>query len=111
MNFKKRLSYYFFGLLIGGVIVYFITSQKNTEFNYFPSARVIGDIKKKEWLFDKSFTDINMNNVINNININFSKSKIGIDSFNSYYLENKNFHFIAKTCTQNVYFSNFTSSN
>ena len=111
MNFKKRLSYYFFGLLIGGVIVYFITSQKNTEFNYFPSDRVIGDIKKKEWLFDKSFTDINMNNVINNININFSKSKIGIDSCNSYYLENKNFYFIAKNCTKKVYFSDFTSSN
>ena len=111
MNFKKRLSYYFFGLLIGGVIVYFITSQKKTEFNYFPSDRVIGDIKKKEWFFDKSFTDINMNDLINNININFSKSKIGIDSCNSYYLENKNFHFIAKNCTKNVYFSEFTSSN
>ena len=46
-----------------------------------------------------------MNNVINNININFSKSKIGIDSCNSYYLENKNFHFIAKNCTKKVYFS------
>ena len=111
MNFKKRLSYYFFGLLIGGVIVYFITSQKNTEFNYFPSDRVIGDIKKKEWFFDKSFTDINMNDIINNININFSKSKIGIDSCNSYFLENKSFHFIAKNCTKRVYFSDFTSSN
>tara|TARA_X000000950_G_scaffold132805_1_gene165465 strand:+ start:763 stop:912 length:150 start_codon:yes stop_codon:yes gene_type:complete len=44
MNFKKRLSYYFFGLLIGGLIVFFITSQKNTKFNYFPSERVLGDI-------------------------------------------------------------------
>ena len=52
-----------------------------------------------------------MNDVINNININFSKSKIGIDSCNSYYLENKNFHFIAKNCTKKVYFSDFTSSN
>jgi len=111
MNFKNRLSYYFFGLLIGGVIVYFITSQKNTEFNYFPSERVIGDIKKKEWFFDKSFIDINMNDVINNINVNFSKSKIGIDSCNSYYLENKKFNFIAKNCTKKVYFSDFTSSN
>ena len=55
MNFKKRLSYYFFGLLIGGVIVYFITSQKNTEFNYLPNQRVLNDLKKKKWSFDKSF--------------------------------------------------------
>ena len=110
MGFSKRLSYYFFGLLIGSVIVYFITSQKNTEFNYFPSDRVIGDIKKKEWVFDESFVDISKNDIINNFNINFSKSDIGIDSCNSYYLENKNFHFIAKNCTKKVYFLDFTPS-
>ena len=57
MTFKKRVTYYLFGLFIGLFIVYFITSQKKTEFNYLPSKRVIADIKKKPWLYDSTFTD------------------------------------------------------
>ena len=55
MTFNKRISYYLFGLLIGLFIVYFITSQKKTEFNYLPSKRVIADFKKKPWHYDNTF--------------------------------------------------------
>ena len=55
MKLYKRITYYFFGVLIGSMIVYFITSQKKTTFNYFPQERVIGDLKKKELVFDSSF--------------------------------------------------------
>ena len=52
MKFKKRLIYYFFGFLLGLMITIFIIQQKDTEFNYLPNDRVLGDFKKKEWHFD-----------------------------------------------------------
>ena len=47
MKFKKRLIYYFFGFLLGLMITIFIIQQKDTEFNYLPNDRVLGDFKKK----------------------------------------------------------------
>ena len=47
MKLYKRIIYYFFGVLIGSMIVYFITSQKKSTFNYFPQERVLGDFKKR----------------------------------------------------------------
>ena len=54
MKLYKRIIYYFFGVLLGSVIVYFITSQKKTTFNYLPQERVLGDFKKKELIFEKN---------------------------------------------------------
>jgi hypothetical protein len=57
MKLYKRIIYYFFGVLLGSTIVYFITSQKKTVFNYLPQERVIGDFKKKELIFDSTFKE------------------------------------------------------
>ncbi len=47
MKFKKRLIYYLFGFIIGLMITIFIIQQKDSEFNYLPNDRVLGDFKKK----------------------------------------------------------------
>ena len=48
MSFSKRVKYYIFGLMIGLAVVYFITSKKNTEFNYLPTKRVINDLNQRD---------------------------------------------------------------
>lgn len=112
MNFNKRLSYYFFGLFIGIGIVYFINSQKKTEFNYLPTKRVLGDFKKKTIFYDNTFTDFSKENLLNDIDIDFSKSTTNKDSCNLYHIIKKNkYQFIAKNCRSKVYFSNLISTN
>ena len=111
MSFNKRISYYIFGLLIGLAVVYFITSKKNTEFNYLPTKRVINDLKKKKWVFDETFTNIKKDSFLFDIEINFSESLINVDTCNIYQLyRGKKIKFQARNCTKKVYFSNFSSS-
>ena len=112
MKLYKRIIYYFFGVLLGSVIVYFITSQKKTIFNYLPQERVLGDFKKKEIVFDSTFNQNLKNNFFDNeLVVIFSKSIIGKDSCNTYHVEIENSgYFNAKNCIKKVYLSGFTSS-
>ena len=72
MKFKKRLIYYLFGFIIGLMITIFIIQQKETEFNYLPNDRVLGDFKKKEWQFDYSFSSYDTINILKNDKKNIS---------------------------------------
>jgi len=112
MKLYKRIIYYFFGVLIGSMIVYFITSQKKTTFNYFPQGRVIGDLKKKELVFDSSFNQDLKNNFFDNeLEIIFPKSTIGKDSCNTYHIKIENSgYFDAKNCIKKVYLTGFSSA-
>ena len=111
MTFNKRISYYLFGLMIGLFIVYFITSQKKTEFNYLPSKRVIADFKKKPWHYDNTFPNQIKKNILEEVDINFSKSILNKDSCNVYHLIKKNkYRFTVRNCTKKVFFSNLISA-
>ena len=107
MTFKRRITYYLFGLLIGLFVVYFITSQKKTKFNYLPSKRVMADIKKKSWLYDTTFPDQVKKNILEEVDINFSKSIVNKDSCNIYHLIKRNkYRFTVRNCKSKVFFSN-----
>lgn len=114
MSFNKRLTYYFFGLLIGCLITYFIVNQKNTEFNYLPNKRVISDFKKKKWEFDNSFINYDTINITNNSKILFSESIINKDTCNNYKLQkklnSKLYTFKAINCDEKVYFEDLNLS-
>ena len=112
MKFKKRLIYYFFGFLLGLMITIFIIQQKDSEFNYLPNDRVLGDFKKKELIFDSTFNQSLKNNFFDNeLEIIFSKSIIGKDSCNTYHVKIENSgNFNAKNCIEKVYLTGFTSS-
>ena len=114
MSFNKRLTYYFFGLLIGCLITYFIVNQKNTEFNYLPNKRVISDFKKKKWEFDNSFINYDTVNIITSSKILFSESIINKETCNNYKLQkklnSKLYTFKAINCDEKVYFEDLNLS-
>ena len=86
--------------------------KKKTEFNYLPTKRVLGDFKKKTIFYDNTFKDFNKENLLNDIDIDFSKSTTNKDSCNLYHIIKKNkYQFIAKNCRSKVYFSNLISTN
>ena len=107
MNFNKRLRLYMFGFIFGCLFVLFIYNRKDSEFNYLPNDRVIGDFKKKNIYFDTM-------KLLSNSKVIFSKSIINKNDCNNYFLEteiNKVQHsFIAISCTKEVRFKNLTIS-
>ena len=114
MNFKKRLRLYMFGFIFGCLFVLFIYNRKDSEFNYLPNDRVIGDFKKKNIYFDNSFYGLDTMKLLSNSKVIFSKSIINENDCNDYFLEteiNKVQHsFIAISCTKEVRFKNLTIS-
>ena len=90
MNFTNRLIYFIFGFSIGLIFLFFFFDRKNTSFNYLPSSRVKNNLLLKKINFGEYSKDSALiKNIIRNGKINFSKSKIGSDSCNIYYITNK----------------------
>ena len=91
MNFTNRLIYFIFGFSIGLIFLFFFFDKKNTSFNYLPSSRVKNNLLTKEINFKEHLNDSSLIiNILKNGKINFSKSKIGSDSCNIYFIFNKN---------------------
>ncbi len=90
MNFTNRLIYFIFGFCIGLIFLFFFFDRKNTSFNYLPSSRVKNNLLSKKINFGEYSKDSALiKNIIRNGKINFSKSKIGSDSCNIYFITNK----------------------
>ena len=92
---------------------YFV-SKKDTKFNYLPNDRVIGDFKKKNISFDSSFYGLDTITILNNSNINFSKSIINNNDCNNYFVETIiskiKYNFTAISCDDEVKFENLITS-
>jgi hypothetical protein len=105
MSFIRRLGYYLGGFSLGLVFLFFFLSGKKTQCNYGPQARVINDISGKIWRFVESDSmNVNKSIFLKKVNIDFSKSQIGIGDCNTYYLENHLGAYNAKNCDSIVYF-------
>ena len=104
-----------FGFIFGCLFVMFIYNRKDSEFNYLPNDRVIGDFKKKTIYFDNSFYGLDTMKLLNSSKVIFSKSIINKNDCNNYFLEtaiNKVQHnFIAISCTKEVRFKDLVISS
>ena len=54
MKFTQRLAYYLFGLLIGGMFLFYFFGEKKTEFCYLPNCRVLKDLRSKPVTYSKT---------------------------------------------------------
>ena len=114
MKLSSRLIYFMGGFLIGICILIFIWDKKNTKFPYMPDARVINDVNSKNVHYSNKLhtafakniiTASQIQDILKNGNVNFSKSNTKIDTCKVYYLESKKKSFIVKNCDKNAYFS------
>lgn len=51
MKFSYRLTFYFFGFLVGCIMVFFVMNKKNTRCSYFPNDRVLKNISSKPFYY------------------------------------------------------------
>ncbi|MDG1682392.1 MAG: hypothetical protein P8H49_04480 [Flavobacteriaceae bacterium] len=115
MKLSNRLIYFMGGFLIGILILTFIWDKKNTKFPYLPDARVLNDVNSKNVhysqklhsAFAKNIITANqVQDILKNGDVNFSKSNTKLDSCNVYVIEKiiktKNYSVILENCAKEV---------
>ena len=106
MSFLKRLSYYLGGFSVGIILLLIFLSGKKTRCTYSPDARVINDFSKKEWVFKTPTNDsIDRSQFLNGGDIDFSESRVGLDSCNVYLLRLPHEVYDVQNCDSIAYFS------
>ena len=115
MKLSNRLIYFIGGFLIGILILTFIWDKKNTKFPYLPDARVLNDVNSKNVhysqklhsAFAKNIITANqVQDILKNGDVNFSKSNTKLDSCNVYVIEKniktKNYSVSLENCAKEV---------
>ena len=94
MKILYRLGYYLGGFSVGLILLAFIFSGKKTSCNYSPSARVKDNLLQKEIRIPSDLqnqfpqlSDSIIRNLIDQGEINFSKSDTKRDSCRLYFIE------------------------
>ncbi|MCK5907048.1 MAG: hypothetical protein KAG37_05620 [Flavobacteriales bacterium] len=108
MEFAKRVVWYLFGALIGVIFVYsWFGNRTDISCNYFPDARVKGDIQKKTINYDietltmlssSGLDSTNISDLIIDGDVVFKKSNTKLDSCKIYFIENKNMNAVFENC-------------
>ena len=115
MKLSSRLIYFMGGFLIGICILIFIWDKKNTKFPYMPDARVINDVNSKNVHYSNKLhtafakniiTESQIQDILKNGNVNFSKSNTKLDSCKIYVIEKKlstkNYSISLENCNNEV---------
>lgn len=99
MKFSQRLAYYLFGLLIGGLFLFFFFGEKKTEFCYLPNCRVLKDLRSKPVTFSKTVeakfqegwvTNDDIHKSFKYGDVNFSESNIDFEKGKLYVILGRN---------------------
>lgn len=99
MQLLKRFGYYAIGLGFGAIIVLFIWKGKDVSFDYGMDARTLKTIRIKKRLFSDKAKQVmvstaidsaTISTILNNGDVNFSKSKPRIKPCPEYFITGKN---------------------
>ncbi|MDO6744011.1 DUF4258 domain-containing protein [Tenacibaculum soleae] len=98
MQLLKRFGYYAIGLGFGAIIVLFIWKGKDVSFDYGMDARTLKTIRIKKRLFSDKAKQVmvstaidsaTISTILNNGDVNFSKSKPRIKPCPEYFITGK----------------------
>ena len=88
MTLLQRVGYYLGGFAIGLVILSFFLSGKKTSCSYGLDARTLKNIRSKKMDYGNSGLDsISLSGILDNADVDFSKSNTKLDSCKTYWIE------------------------
>ncbi len=99
MNFTYRLSYYFFGFIVGCCFLFFVLNKKNTRCSYFPNDRVLNTLRTKPFIYSdiaskklaEDWLDtIDIKNTLQYGDVDFDRSNVKIPKGKLYTIVGKN---------------------
>ena len=98
MKFSQRFAYYLVGLVIGLFFVGIVFSGKDTRCNYFPNARVLNNLRNKQFHYSEKASHIltekwvdtaDIKNSLKFGDVDFDKSNIEFKKGKLYVIEGK----------------------
>lgn len=108
MEFAKRLLWYLTGALFGIILVFsWFGSRTDISCNYFPDARVKGDLLKKTINYDSTTISLihklgvdtsSISKLLVDGDVIFSKSDTKLDSCKTYFIQNDELDAIFENC-------------
>ena len=118
MHIFQRIGYYLGGFSAGLVLLFFIFNGKRTQCNYGPQARVLNDLRKKEWRTNLNLPSflkldsLGVEKILAPSHVDFRASDTKRDScklyaLNSHYNENK-YQLLVENCKGSVFVQSFT---
>ena len=96
MSLFKRFLYYFAGVAIGVVILYFFLGKKSASFDYGPNARTLKNIRSKDRIINpnvvlelqnKGLDTASISKILKDGDVLFSESNTELDSCKIYVVE------------------------
>lgn len=111
MDLLKRFGYYFVGLSLGMIAVFFFWKKKNVRFDYLPNARTLKNIRIKKRLYSdeaktvmktKQIDSLMIATILNIGEVDFSKSKTNTTPCREYFVSSeilqKQISLVIKNC-------------
>lgn len=96
----KRIGYYLVGVVLGSLLVMVFFGDRDLQCSYFPNDRVLSDLRKKEITFSPTakckwdcaeLDSLAFDYILNNGEVDFSKSQTKEESQKAYYIQSKKF--------------------
>jgi len=96
MTLLKRIGFYLAGFSVGLIILTVFFKKKNAEFCYGIDCRILKNIRSKNlvyseeakaFVFARALDSTSMNYILNNADVNMSKSNTKLDSCKVYFIE------------------------
>jgi|UniRef100_UPI004047B92F hypothetical protein len=96
MVWIKRVWYFLIGFTLGSIVVYFIWTGKEVSFDYGPDARTLKTIRIREKIYSNDANEtlkrnrldtVAINYILQNGDVNFSKSDQRTKPCATYYIE------------------------
>ena len=95
-DMKTRFTLYGFGFVIGIILVFFFLGGKNASCNWMPNQRILNIIKQKKLSISESVKNdmngisvdsLDIMQILDNGDIDFSKSQVKNDPCRNYWIE------------------------
>ena len=95
-DMRTRFTLYGFGFVLGIILVFFFLGGKNASCNWMPNQRILNIIKQKKLsisesvkndMRDKSVDSLDIMKILDNGDIDFSKSQVKNDPCRNYWIQ------------------------
>ena len=96
MPLAKRFFFFFIGVFLGSIMVYFIFGDRDFQCNFWPNSRILSELRERELSVEEQpaqFLSLEgkdttlLHNMLLMGEIDFGRSQTRLDSCNSYHIE------------------------
>jgi len=113
MSLTKRFFYFFIGVSLGSVMVFFIFGERDFQCNFWPNERILSELREREMYLSPSVRkfmhtqakdSLFLEDILRSGDIDFGRSQTRLDSCNRYYIEYERYEAVVEKCRRKAKF-------